>query len=484
MVPSKTVQPPGAWGEELFAGRNIRTNQPPPGLNIARIEAVKSGEAHAMFFVLVILGLPVYSLLWWLWAHVALRRAGVGKAWRRALAAFVLLQVGVYGVLIASRFGALSNDVPLSLIASTYLWHLIALPLGILLAVIAGVLALVAWVVRVGSARAKPANIAPLGERARNDSPHDSAHGGDSRGAFITASTTARGDDAHGGAASPLEAPALSRRGALVALAAGLPPAISIVSTGVAMSQVRSFRVRELDIPVPGLPRSLEGMTIAHVSDIHAGRFTGGAVLKRISEATSSLRADVALVTGDIIDHSLDDLPAALDCLRAMDSRAGTFLCEGNHDLFQGAREFEDRVKAAGLPLLLDESATVRVRGESIRLLGLRWATQVRARKFVMQGELPFSREPDAFSILLAHHPHAFDAAAKGGVGLTLAGHTHGGQLMLSESVGAGPMMYKYWSGLYTRPDASLVVSNGVGNWFPLRTFAPAEILKLTLRAV
>lgn len=55
---------------------------------------------------------------------------------------------------------------------------------------------------------------------------------------------------------------------------------------------------------------------------------------------------------------------------------------------------------------------------------------------------------------------------------------------MLSESVGAGPMMYKYWSGLYTRPDASLVVSNGVGNWFPLRTFAPAEILKLTLRAV
>lgn len=455
-------------------------------MNIARIAGVKSVESNEMFFVLIILGLPVYSLLWWLWAHLALRRAGVGKAWRRALAAFVLLQVGVYGVLIASRFGALSNDVPLSLIASTYLWHLIALPLGILLAILACAVALAAWAmrrVRNGPAHATIAlnstSKASI-EDARTDRaespPHDAAHTGRMRGAFVGAASAEapRRDESHG----------LSRRGALVALAAGLPPAISIVSTGVAMAQVRSFRVRELDIPIPGLARSLDGMTVAHVSDIHVGRFTGGAVLKRISEATSALRADVVLVTGDIIDHSLDDLPAALDCLRAMDSRAGTFLCEGNHDLFQGAREFEDRVKAAGLPLLLDESATLRVRGESIRVLGLRWATQVRARKFVMQGELPFSREPDAFSILLAHHPHAFDAAATSGVGLTLAGHTHGGQLMLSEGVGAGPMMYKYWSGLYTRPDASLVVSNGVGNWFPLRTFAPAEILKLTLRAV
>lgn len=439
-----------------------------------------------MFFALIILGLPVYSLLWWLWAHLALRRAGVGRAWRRALAAFVLVQVGVYGILIASRFGALGNGVPISLIASTYLWHLIALPLGAVFALLVSALGLAAWAVRLAkngkdravsvsaSASTEPIG-GPLVDGADRPS-HNTAHAGTARGAFVSASSeeSARCDETHG----------LSRRGALVALAAGLPPAISIVSTGVALAQVRTFRVRELDIPVPGMPRSLDGATIAHVSDIHVGRFTSGPVLKHISDATSALRCDLVLVTGDIIDHSLDDLPAALECLGAMDSRSGTFLCEGNHDLFQGVQAFEDRVKAAGLPLLLDESAAVRVRGESIRLLGLRWATQVRSRRFVMNQELPFPREPDAFSILLAHHPHAFDAAAASGVGLTLAGHTHGGQLMLSERIGAGPMMFKYWSGLYTRPDASLVVSNGVGNWFPLRTFAPAEILKLTLRAV
>ena len=70
-------------------------------------------------------------------------------------------------------------------------------------------------------------------------------------------------------------------------------------------------------------------------------------------------------------------------------------------------------------------------------------------------------RRPDAFQILLAHHPHAFDPAAAVGIPLTLAGHTHGGQLMLNERLGAGPAIYRYWSGLYRKPDGNaLVVSN------------------------
>src|SRR2546421_1200827 len=92
-------------------------------------------------------------------------------------------------------------------------------------------------------------------------------------------------------------------------------------------------------------------------------------------------------------------------------------------------------------------------------------------------------RNRDQFQILLAHHPHAFDPAAAAGIPLTLSGHTHGGQLMLGEHVGAGPILFRYWSGPYRKGDATLVVSNGVGNWFPLRVNAPAEIAHLTLRA-
>ncbi|MBU0639220.1 MAG: hypothetical protein KKB50_10180 [Planctomycetes bacterium] len=99
-----------------------------------------------------------------------------------------------------------------------------------------------------------------------------------------------------------------------------------------------------------------------------------------------------------------------------------------------------------------------------------------------MKRLLPLCRS-DAFTILLAHHPHAFDRAAEAGIPLTLAGHTHGGQLMLGNDVGAGSVLFKYCSGPYRRGASTLVVSNGVGNWFPLRVNAPAEILHLTLRA-
>ena len=88
---------------------------------------------------------------------------------------------------------------------------------------------------------------------------------------------------------------------------------------------------------------------------------------------------------------------------------------------------------------------------------------------------------PGAFNILLAHHPEAFDEAVAAGIPLTLAGHTHGGQLMFTPSFGFGPWLYRYWSGLYRKDESQLVVSNGTGNWFPLRIGAPAEIIHLTL---
>jgi predicted MPP superfamily phosphohydrolase len=82
----------------------------------------------------------------------------------------------------------------------------------------------------------------------------------------------------------------------------------------------------------------------------------------------------------------------------------------------------------------------------------------------------------------LAHHPHALDEAADAGLPLVLSGHTHGGQLMLTDGIGMGHILFKYISGHYRKGNSQLIVSNGVGNWFPLRTHAPAEIIHLTLR--
>jgi hypothetical protein len=114
-----------------------------------------------------------------------------------------------------------------------------------------------------------------------------------------------------------------------------------------------------------------------------------------------------------------------------------------------------------------------------VQILGVRWnrvyglprdAAIADSTRAVLK-----QRQSDAFPILLARHPHAFDTAVEAGVPLTLSGHTHGGQVMLDSQHGFGPWMFRYWSGLDQRGGSQLVVSNGVGNWFPLRVDAPRK---------
>ncbi len=276
-----------------------------------------------------------------------------------------------------------------------------------------------------------------------------------------------------------------SRREFLGFAAALTPPVLTLSLAGVALSQLSQYRVRRFVLPIPNLPADLEGLTIAHVSDMHVGRFTSGEVLRRLVVDVNGLNADLVLVTGDLINDALADLDAGIDFVRGMRGRFGLFMIEGNHDLLENGSEFERRVRQSGIPFLLDESAVVSIRGSSVQLLGLSWTRAHENRDQAIAqavNKLLEQRQPNVFPILLAHHPHAFDAAAEARMPLVLSGHTHGGQLMLNEQLGFGPALFRYWSGLYTRGDSQLIVSNGVGNWFPVRTNAPAELIHITLR--
>lgn len=277
-----------------------------------------------------------------------------------------------------------------------------------------------------------------------------------------------------------------TRRDFLGAAAAIAPALLTFSLTGIALRQLNHFRVRRFVVSLRDLPRELDGTTIAHISDMHVGRFTSGRVLRDMVGAVNEMRADLVVLTGDLINDALSSLDEGITLVRGIDQRLGLFLIEGNHDLIENASEFERRVRASGIPFLLDESVVVTVRGVPVQLLGLSWTRHyggnhdeeiARSVHALLQ-----QRQPDVFPILLAHHPHAFDAAAAAGIPLTLSGHTHGGQLMLNEQLGFGPALFRYWSGLYTRGESKLIVSNGVGNWYPLRVNAPAELIHITLR--
>jgi len=394
-----------------------------------------------MRFVLALIGtMFALDILWW----AASARIARPTFARITVAIFALAQLAGLIWLLTQRFAHAESMALLSkfAMATVFIWHMILLPILLLLTV--ALLPIVAMVALIRSAR-RPRNF--------NLTPAD-----------------ARG--------------ALSRRQFLGVALAAAPPLFNLSLATVAMRQLDQFRVRRFVLPIAGLPSDLHGLTITQISDMHVGRFTSGRVLREVGRVVNELRSDLVLLTGDLINDALMDLDHGLDLVRSMQARHGVYLIEGNHDLIENGLEFERRVKDSGIPFLLDESIVITIRGAPLQLLGLSWTRARENRDVAIAAavrELLNQRQPESFPILLAHHPHAFDAAAAAAIPLTLSGHTHGGQLMLNEQCGFGPALFRYWSGLYRKGASKLIVSNGVGNWFPLRVRAPAELLHLTL---
>jgi predicted MPP superfamily phosphohydrolase len=413
-------------------------------------------------FAILLAAIVTADLLWWGYADRAARQLRNALAWRVLVGAFMGGQIAL---VVWTFAGRILTESPIGrphqlLSAAGYLWHLLLLPASWVLVAAAG-MSFRTW--RWGR------RLAALSRRCRRAT---------SVVPGLTPVSTAATVPA-----VPIGKTA-TRRQFLGALTTLTPALVTSVGAAYSRTQLSEFRIRPMSVDMPSLPPELDGLRIALVSDLHVGTFTNAHTVKRIVEETSRLDADLILFPGDLINNALADLSDGVDAVCNMQSRHGTYLCVGNHDLIEDGDEFVRRTRSR-VPLLVNDSHVVPIRGQQVQLLGLPWnrddesiAKSVRK----LAGQIV----PGAVPILLAHHPHAFDAAAAAGIPLTVSGHTHGGQLMFGESIGFGPLMYRYWSGLYCKPEhdgAALVVSNGVGNWFPVRIGAPAEIIDLTLRA-
>ena len=370
--------------------------------------------------------------------------------WRTLLGVFVV--GGIVFPLAASRRG---HMLPMALPAAGLLWNVLVLPPLIVLTV--------AWEI-----------VRKIAARFNRPRP-------------VVATTAALPAAAPVGSDSPATSrPGMTRRQVLTAAALAAPPLLTAGLTGVSLEQVGRFRVRSIDLPVTGLPEALRGVTVAVVADVHTGPFTTPGMLEEIVSRVNSIHdngpADLVVLAGDLINSSLRDLPPALEMATGIRGRLGTWAIMGNHDVMDSAKRFIAGVSKAGIPLIRDEVATIEARpGVRLQLLGIDWRLGDPAL-YDAVARVAADRDPGLFPLCLAHHPHAWDEAVRRGLPLVLSGHTHGGQIMLTDHIGGGPLKFRYWTGVYRRRGSALVVSNGVGNWFPLRVNAPAELLKLTLR--
>jgi hypothetical protein len=246
----------------------------------------------------------------------------------------------------------------------------------------------------------------------------------------------------------------------------------------------RRLTVTRLTVPLAGLPPALANLRIVQVSDLHLGPLADRAALRAAFAQVAALDPDVVCVTGDVADSPATNLDIWMPELARLSARHGVFAILGNHDYYRGADRVADALgRSTRWHVLRDDVATVTIGGARLHLVGLeeRPAGDGCERLGALLARVP-AGEP---VILLAHHPRIFPAAAAAGVPLMLAGHTHGGQLVVPGAPRVNPARFlitEFDSGSFERDGALLHVNRGLGtSGQRVRVGAPREITVVTL---
>ena len=251
-------------------------------------------------------------------------------------------------------------------------------------------------------------------------------------------------------------------------------------------SAYRLPEVTRRTLVFPDLPPGLDGLTLLHLSDLHAGIHLGEDKMQEIVALANGLRPDLIVQTGDMIDISRSYIPPYVHAFRELSAPLGVVTVLGNHDRYTGEREVIRACRDAGQVFVQNGCHVVERNGATLALLGIddphSWTVDDPQADDVDAARR--AAPPDAFPVLLAHRPGAWDAAAPRGIPLTLAGHIHGGQLyvpLIGWSVGR--LITKYVMGHFQRGNSQLYVSRGIGVvGIPIRVFTPPEIEVFELR--
>lgn len=271
-------------------------------------------------------------------------------------------------------------------------------------------------------------------------------------------------------------------------LSARMCPGVASLLAGFALYQARRRPpVRHVTVRISGLPRDLDGLRIAHITDLHAGLTIRRSFVETVVDTVQELRADLIAFTGDLADGPVEELAAEVAPMARLSAPLGVWFCTGNHDYYWDALGWMAKIDDLGLRRVSNGHGVV-TRGDARLVIGgLPDPAGVEGVpgdcKHAPDLESVFDGAPEGTRLLLAHRPAAALAAARAGAALTLSGHTHGGQILpwwllvrLQQPIVAG---------LRRRAgdEGWIYVSRGVGYWGPpMRLGAPSEITCLTLR--
>jgi predicted MPP superfamily phosphohydrolase len=232
------------------------------------------------------------------------------------------------------------------------------------------------------------------------------------------------------------------------------------------------------------LPKDLDGLRIVQVTDIHLSPFLSEREFARAVDMANETRAHIGLVTGDLISRYGDPLDACLRQLARLRAEAGVLGCLGNHEVYTRTEDYVTaQGRRIGIEFLRGQAKQLRFGAATINFAGVDY--QKFQSNYLVGAERLIA--PGAVNILLSHNPDVFPVAASKGYDLTIAGHTHGGQVdveILHQHFNVARYYTPYVLGLYHEGASSVYVSSGIGTiGAPIRLGAPPEVSLIHLCA-
>lgn len=257
----------------------------------------------------------------------------------------------------------------------------------------------------------------------------------------------------------------------------------------------KRLELKHITFTSPDLPPYFDGYRLVQITDFHLGSFPpGNDFVQKVVDATNNEEPDMILFTGDLVNNQASEVEPYLDTLGQLHASDGIYSIWGNHDYCEygnnhsiGALKRNRRMlygyqESLGWHQLMNEHHVVNHGMASIAVIGVENPGQP---PFTNRSNLKKAMKglnPDMFKILLSHDPHHWRREVVGKkIQLTLAGHTHAGQLKIGKWTPAR-MAFKEWGGAYRIGEQMLYVSSGIGGSFPFRLGAWPELTVITLK--
>jgi len=250
--------------------------------------------------------------------------------------------------------------------------------------------------------------------------------------------------------------------------------------SGKALYDARHVILEDLTISIKGLQKNY---TIVQLSDVHIGGLIDAAFIRDVVTRVNALKADLVVITGDLVDIEIEHAQDALHELQKLQSKYGTYFVVGNHEYFHGIQNIIDTIKALDIAVLENENVYIGEKGEGFFLSGVYDVMGYRIQSYmpdIYKALEGISKEEP--TLLLAHQPRYLEEVPST-VDLVLSGHTHGGQLFPFKAL--VKLQQPYVSGLHQHNEhTQIYINKGTGFWGPpMRLGANSEITKITLVA-